>query len=187
MPLLIACLPSLIEQTLPVPGMAKHEGVRCAGMGLPKEYTDEYETGIAVVSGRRSEVMKCARVSADKWICHPGGPPLVNALVELDLPQEGAPKKPRLGGGGALHRLRAARKGPHLDSIMACAHYRAAVCRALQQKREPDMAEAARCFNTDAFTWGRVPKTVFVFWSYKSPEGGRCYDVTEAPFKGLCA
>ena len=57
---------------------------------------------------------------------------------------------------------------------------------AAREQRQPDCDEARLLFNMDVLTWQK-PRNVFVFWSYKTAEGAWHAEVTEAPFKGLCA
>ena len=71
---------------------------------------------------------------------------------------------------------------------MAVSHFRAEALRAKAEKREIDFAAALGSFETNAFSWGVKPKSVFVCWSYRATsEAAWCHEVTEARFSALLA
>ena len=184
LPLLVACLPTAIAQRRPLPAMARHAEVRCHGLGLAKEFDGPLEKVIAPVGGKRQEMLKCAIVAGDTYLCHPGGVLAIGGLVPVEVPSgEREPKQPK---SGVLYRMRPVAHSEQLSKIMAVAHYRAEHLAAAREQRQPDWDEARLLFNMDVLTWEK-PRNVFVFWSYKTAEGAWHAEVTEAPFKGLCA
>ena len=184
LPLLVACLPTAIAQRRPLPAMAKHAEVKCHGLGLAKEFDGPLEKVVATVGGKRQEMLKCAIVAGDTYLCHAGGVLAIGGLVPIELPSgERPPKQPR---SGVLYRMRPVAHSEQLSKIMAVAHYRAEHLAAAREQRQPDWDEARLLFNMDVLTWQK-PRNVFVFWSYKTAEGAWHAEVTETPFKGLCA
>ena len=113
----------------------------------------------------------------------PSGPPIINALLQIDISGEPATKKARTNG--PLFRVRQMPPGRPRDLLMAAAHFRAEKLRAEAEKRDINWEVALEKYSTDAFSWnGDKPKSVVVFWSYKKGAAW-CHEATEMNYKQL--
>ena len=74
-----------------MPAMGKHKDdeVKCCGIAVARPFPGDYETTFAMQGGRRREFIKAAHISGTKFLCHPGGPPIVNGLVQIDAKEPG--------------------------------------------------------------------------------------------------
>ena len=184
LPLLAACLPTAIAHRRHLPAMSKHADVMCHGLGVAKDFDGPLDKVIATVGRKRQEMLKCAHVTGDTFLCHPGGVLAFGGLAPVEVTS--GEREPKLPRSGVVYRMQPVTHSEQLSKIMAVAQYRAQHLLAAHEQRQPDWAVARELFKMDPLTWEK-PRNVFVFWSYKTAEGAWHAEVTEAPFKGLCA
>ena len=182
-PLLAACLPAAVASRRLLPAMQKHGEVRCHALGTPKE-KDAFETAFVARNGRRAEVMLCAHIKGDTWLCHFGGAPSINALEKLEVSTGPPAKQPRLNG--PVHRLQPL-AGKPLHQVLAVAHFRAEVAKAELEGRPVNLEVAEEKLEKNAFEWKGKPKHVLVSWSHRTPEGSWRAEISDASWKSLCA
>jgi len=161
--------------------MQKHDEVRCHAVGIPKE-KDDFETAFVSKDGRRAEVILCAHITENTWLCHFGGAPSINALEKLEVPIGPPTKQPRLNG--PVHRLQPI-AGAALHQVLAVAHFRAEVAKAELESRPVNLEVAEERIEKNAFAWEGKPKHLLVSWSYKTPEGAWRAEVSDANWKAL--
>ena len=168
-PMLVCCLPAAVTAHRTVPGMLKYDkgDVACRAIVVAKPCDDDdYETTFLNVGGRRVEHIKCARISGDVWLVHPGGTLHPKDLLKTELQSDS--KKAKLSG--PIQKTEVVRRDA-LGNLMAYAHWQAEMDRAKMEGLEPDLAKADELFLKDPFAWAKTPKQVFVMWSAKRGEG----------------
>ena len=101
--------------------------------------------------------------------------------MQLDIPEGPLPKKPR----GPVYRLPRTQQGELLRNLYAVAHFKAELLRAKMEGRAINLQTATGNFNVDVCQWGRAPRTVYVIWSHRMPEGGREYELAELSYKSI--
>ena len=157
-PLLLACLPYMLEATKNLAFLAKPGSVRCHRVAVPKPVYD-YSAAEIVVNGVLVEVIMCARLEGDTWLCAPSTH--VNK------------KKDKFIAATIAASTQKHLKHPihSVSELCALGTLEAEKRKASSENREIDFDVASAGFVTDVSAFPFNQKDFFLLWSARTAEG----------------
>ena len=154
---LYTCLPAYLERKKNLPFLAKIAAVRCHYLAAARPVLN-YKVVKIQVDGSTAELILCAHVEEDTWLCAPVPP-----AARKD-------KFTAITVTGAQEDVLLKRPQPGIDLLCAKAEMEAEKFRAKTEHREVNMQKALAGFVTDVCAFPRQ-KEVTLLWSARTREG----------------